>query len=234
MIGVGRIMPDAAERHIADDELRLRVDGPPAARRPRDPARRSLAGRPDLVRTCINCYVCVAQNFWDGTPVCAVNAELGHYDEGPIEPADVRRTVAVVGGGPGGMEAARVAALRGHRVTLFEKGAELGGTARFSSLTTPMNAELVRYLSTCDQGPRRRGAHRHRGHPRRRAGHRGRRRRGGHRRPTRAARRARCRPAPRALRRRPAGPAHRRRPGGPEAPVARTGASSSPSAAGPG
>jgi len=54
----------------------------------------------------------------------------------------------VIGGGPGGMEAARVAALRGHRVVLFERSKQLGGTARFSSLTTPMNAELVRYLST--------------------------------------------------------------------------------------
>ncbi len=147
VIGVGRIMPDAAERHLADGDLDYVSMGRQLLADAEIPAK-LLAGRPDLVRTCINCYVCVAQNFWDGTPVCAVNAELGHYDEGPIEPAAERRPVAVVGGGPGGMEAARVLALRGHRVTLFEKAAELGGTARFSSLTTPMNAELVRYLST--------------------------------------------------------------------------------------
>lgn len=147
VIGVGRIMPDAAERHIANGELDYVSMGRQLLADPDIPAK-LLADRPDTVRTCINCFVCVAQNFWDGTPVCAVNAELGHYDEGPVTPAEVRRAVAVVGGGPGGMEAARVAALRGHRVTLFEKGAELGGTARFSSLTTPMNAELVRYLST--------------------------------------------------------------------------------------
>jgi NADPH-dependent 2,4-dienoyl-CoA reductase/sulfur reductase-like enzyme len=106
------------------------------------------AGTPELVRTCINCFVCVAQNFWDGKPVCAVNAELGHYDEPPLQPADHPRHVVVVGGGPGGMEVARVAAARGHRVTLLERSKHLGGTARFSSLTTPMNAELVRYLSS--------------------------------------------------------------------------------------
>jgi NADPH-dependent 2,4-dienoyl-CoA reductase/sulfur reductase-like enzyme len=105
-----------------------------------------VEGRPDLVRTCINCFVCVAQNFWDGAPVCAVNAQLGHYDDEGPRPTDEPRHVVVVGGGPGGMEAARVAAGRGHRVTLLEKGSHLGGTARFSALTTPMNAELVRYL----------------------------------------------------------------------------------------
>ena len=142
-----RISPESGERHLRDGEMDFVAMGRQLLADPEIPAR-LLADRPDLVRTCINCYVCVAQNFWDGTPVCAVNAELGHTDEGPVEPAPVRRHVAVVGGGPGGMEAARVAALRGHRVTLLEKADELGGTARFSSLTTPMNAELVRYLST--------------------------------------------------------------------------------------
>ncbi len=150
VIAVGRIMPDAAEKHIAADEFDYVSMGRQLLADPDIPAK-LLARRPGMVRTCINCYVCVAQNFWDGTPVCAVNAELGHYDEGRIEPAEIRGHVVVVGGGPGGMEAARVAATRGHRVTLLEKSAELGGTARFSSLTTPMNAELVRYLSNAVQ-----------------------------------------------------------------------------------
>jgi 2,4-dienoyl-CoA reductase-like NADH-dependent reductase (Old Yellow Enzyme family)/pyruvate/2-oxoglutarate dehydrogenase complex dihydrolipoamide dehydrogenase (E3) component len=145
VIAVGRISPDAAERLIADGTCDFVSMGRQLLADPELP-RRLGEGRPDLVRTCINCFVCVAQNFWDGAPVCAVNARLGHYDEDEASPADRPRHVVVVGGGPGGMEAARVAAGRGHRVTLLEKGTHLGGTARFSALTTPMNAELVRYL----------------------------------------------------------------------------------------
>lgn len=147
VIAVGRIMPAQAESVLADGDCDFISMGRQLLADPELPAK-LLAGRPDAVRTCINCYVCVAQNFWDGTPICAVNAELGHYEEGTIVRADSVRTIAVIGGGPGGMEAARVAALRGHRVVLFERSKHLGGTARFSSLTTPMNAELVRYLST--------------------------------------------------------------------------------------
>jgi 2,4-dienoyl-CoA reductase-like NADH-dependent reductase (Old Yellow Enzyme family)/thioredoxin reductase len=147
VIAVGRILPDAAEKHLRAGDCDFVSMGRQLLADPDIPAK-LRADRADRVRTCINCFVCVAQNFWDGAPICAINAELGHYDEGPIPPADPRRTVAVIGGGPGGMETARVAALRGHRVTLLEKSPHLGGTARFSSLTTPMNAELVRYLST--------------------------------------------------------------------------------------
>jgi 2,4-dienoyl-CoA reductase-like NADH-dependent reductase (Old Yellow Enzyme family)/thioredoxin reductase len=146
VIAVGRILPDAAEDHLANGRCDFVSMGRQLLADPELP-NRLAAGRPDLVRTCINCFVCVAQNFWDGVPICAVNAELGHTEEGPLTPAATRRHVIVVGGGPGGMEAARVAATRGHRVTLLEKAAVLGGTARFSSLTTPMNAELVRYLT---------------------------------------------------------------------------------------
>lgn len=146
VIAVGRIMPDAAERLLGEGVCDFVSMGRQLLADPDLPARLA-EDRPDLVRTCINCYVCVAQNFWDGTPVCAVNAELGHYDEGPPSAAVTPRHVVVVGGGPGGMEAARVAAGRGHRVTLLERSEHLGGTARFSSLTTPMNAEVVRYLS---------------------------------------------------------------------------------------
>ena len=147
VIAVGRILPDAAEKHLKNGECDYISMGRQLLADPELPAK-LLSGTPERVRTCINCYLCVAQNFWDGAPICAINAELGHYDEGPITPATDRRRVVVVGGGPGGMEAARVAAMRGHSVTLVEKSPHLGGTARFSSLTTPMNAELVRYLST--------------------------------------------------------------------------------------
>ncbi|HND15153.1 MAG TPA: FAD-dependent oxidoreductase, partial [Pseudomonadales bacterium] len=56
------------------------------------------------------------------------------------------RRVLVVGGGPAGMEVARVAALRGHRVTLCEKGGALGGSVRLSAISYPPNGKLVRYF----------------------------------------------------------------------------------------
>ncbi len=146
VIAVGRIGPDDGERILVDGGADLIAMGRQLLADPDLPLRLA-AGRPDLVRPCINCFVCVAQNFWSARPVCAVNARLGHYDDPPAGPADFRRHIVVVGGGPGGMEAARVAAERGHRVTLLEKSRRLGGTALFSALTTPMNGELVRYLT---------------------------------------------------------------------------------------
>jgi 2,4-dienoyl-CoA reductase-like NADH-dependent reductase (Old Yellow Enzyme family)/thioredoxin reductase len=146
VMGVGRIMPDQAEALIAEGAMDYVCMGRQLLADP-DLGNRLAAGRPDLVRTCINCYVCVAANFFDAVPECAINAELGHYDRPDPAPASPTRHVVVVGGGPAGMEAARVAASRGHRVTLLEKAERLGGTAHFSSLTTPMNGELVRYLS---------------------------------------------------------------------------------------
>ena len=59
---------------------------------------------------------------------CAVNPSTGLERELVIEPAEKKKSVLVVGGGPGGMEAARVAALRGHEVALWEKGEALGGS----------------------------------------------------------------------------------------------------------
>jgi len=78
------------------------------------------------VRPCIGCN----QQGRGGRFGCAVNPAAGiesTYDEDDINAATVTRKVIVVGGGPGGMEAARVAALRGHDVILFEAAPELGG-----------------------------------------------------------------------------------------------------------
>lgn len=147
VIGVGRLVPEAAEQMLAAGEADFVSMGRQLLADP-DLVASLAAGRRDRVRPCINCYVCVEKNFFDATPCCAVNARLGRGELAGLAPADRPRRVVVVGGGPAGMEAARVAALRGHAVTLFEAGDRLGGTVRFSALTTPDNAPLIDWMAT--------------------------------------------------------------------------------------
>ena len=111
--------------------------------------RKTREGRTDDIFRCPACMVC---SDWLGTQlpsICALNPTAGREREMVIRPADARRTVVVIGGGPAGMEAARVAALRGHEVTLFEKDNELGGAVRFASKPPGMGeyAEIIRYFS---------------------------------------------------------------------------------------
>ncbi len=145
VIGVGRIDPAIGDAMIAAGEVDCIAMGRQLLADP-DTPQRLRSGRPDLVRPCINCFVCVAENFWDATPRCAVNARLGRPDAPEILRASEQRSIGIVGGGPAGLETARVAAQRGHKVTLYESAAALGGTARFSGVTTPINATLVEYL----------------------------------------------------------------------------------------
>jgi 2,4-dienoyl-CoA reductase-like NADH-dependent reductase (Old Yellow Enzyme family)/thioredoxin reductase len=96
---------------------------------------KSLAGKADEVRPCIGCnQACVAQVSTEhGHLECAVNPGNGHElyrGDAMLTPAPEPKTVLVVGGGPSGLEAARVAALRGHKVTLAEASPVLGGTLR--------------------------------------------------------------------------------------------------------
>jgi 2,4-dienoyl-CoA reductase-like NADH-dependent reductase (Old Yellow Enzyme family) len=99
---------------------------------------KSLAGKAEQVRPCIGCnQACVANAvyLWQGME-CAVNPGAGHeLERGDhcLTPATPRRKVMVVGGGPAGMEAARAAALRGHRVILSEAAPDLGGTLRLAA-----------------------------------------------------------------------------------------------------
>lgn len=79
------------------------------------------------IRRCIACCECLVTALLEGGLRCAINAEIGKEKEYQIKPAAKSKKVLVVGGGPGGMEAARVAALRGHKVTLVEKKSYLGG-----------------------------------------------------------------------------------------------------------
>jgi 2,4-dienoyl-CoA reductase-like NADH-dependent reductase (Old Yellow Enzyme family) len=85
-------------------------------------------GQADDIRRCIACNQCWGAISNDEPIACATNPVVGreHRFKG-LTPAKIQRHVVVIGGGPAGLEAARVAALRGHRVTLLEAESELGG-----------------------------------------------------------------------------------------------------------
>jgi 2,4-dienoyl-CoA reductase (NADPH2) len=156
VIAAGRIEPEAGDRLIREGKADVIAMGRQLLADP-ELAAKLAEGRAEDVRPCIYCYVCVAQPFFDRKVRCAVNpvaACEGEFAERLRTPAEPRRRVLVVGGGPAGMEAACVAALRGHEVVLCEKGAQLGGTLRFAALPYEPNRleqeatpDLVRELA---------------------------------------------------------------------------------------
>ena len=92
-------------------------------------------GELDRIRPCVACNVCIwSLQKANGDVKCFQNAALGYEKESRIEPARTKKRVVVVGGGPGGMEAARVARKRGHEVVLFEKAGQLGGQMLLASI----------------------------------------------------------------------------------------------------
>lgn len=144
VIAVGRVLPETAEEMIAGGECDFVAMGRQLLTDP-DLAGKLRSGRRATIRPCINCYVCVEQNFFDDPPRCAVNPALCNEGLETMAPVSMAGHVVVVGGGPAGMETARVARERGHRVTLVEAGDRLGGTAWFSQMTTPANGPFVEW-----------------------------------------------------------------------------------------
>ncbi len=144
VIAVGRIEPKDGERLIAENNCDFVAMGRQLLADPELP-NNLINNTPEKIRPCINCFVCVAQNFWNGEPVCAVNPRLGNYEE-IVEAPKKLKNIVVVGAGPAGLECARVASNRGHKVTILEQTGSLGGTALFSSLTTPKNGELINWF----------------------------------------------------------------------------------------
>ena len=108
-------------------------------------------GRVDDVRRCLGCLHCFEMRNRNKKLECRVNATLGReiIPEYQATPAEKRKKVLVVGGGPCGMEAARVAAERGHTVVLYEKGTQLGGLVPLAAIVkdceTPELLDFVRY-----------------------------------------------------------------------------------------
>lgn len=145
VIAVGRMLPDVSEKAIAAGKVDFAAMGRQLLADP-DLPKKLREGRAAEVRPCINCYLCVTENFFDDTPFCAVNPALGNERLLPLRPTSASKHVVVVGAGPSGMESARVLTERGHRVTIVDKSDRLGGTMWFSTMTTPDNERLLRWL----------------------------------------------------------------------------------------
>ncbi|NNC55751.1 MAG: NAD(P)-binding protein, partial [Pseudomonadales bacterium] len=146
VIAVGRIELDEAERGIAAGDFDLVAMGRKLLADPGLPGK-VMADKSADIRPCIYCYICVSQIFINQPLMCAVNPRLGQeYRDDLIASAGPGKKIIVIGSGPGGMEAARVLAERGHQVSLWEKDKDAGGTARIAALAYEPNGRLIRWL----------------------------------------------------------------------------------------
>jgi 2,4-dienoyl-CoA reductase (NADPH2) len=146
VIAVGRIHdPARAEQILADGRADFVAMGRPMLADP-ELAVKLQTGQADRVRRCISCENCIDAMEQRFSVDCAVNPRTGKERELALRPVPNGKRVVVIGGGPGGLEAARVAADRGHRVTLFERTAHLGGALVLASIVHPENEPFLRYL----------------------------------------------------------------------------------------
>ncbi len=138
------LQPDEAERIIDNHEadgitlVRALIADPEWVNKARE-------GRDEEIRACTGINQSCYGNLLQSMPInCVQNPAVGREDDlglGTMEPATTPKKVVVVGGGPGGLEAAWVAAARGHDVTLLERDAELGGAIRLAR-TLPGREEI--------------------------------------------------------------------------------------------
>lgn len=97
--------------------------------------RKLIEGREDDIRPCVGANYCLDRIYQGGLAFCLHNAATGREETMPqtIPPADQKKRITVVGAGPAGLEAARVAAERGHAVTVFEAADQPGGQIRLTA-----------------------------------------------------------------------------------------------------
>ncbi|MDY7033630.1 MAG: FAD-dependent oxidoreductase [Thermodesulfobacteriota bacterium] len=134
VIAIGMMTPEAGEAVVEEGMADLISFGRGLLCDP-EIANKAKEGRVDDIVPCIACMRCLQEMIFKLSPLmCSVNAALGREKESEIKPAEKKKKVMVVGGGPAGVQAARVAALRGHDVSLYEKDEEIGGQMRQASV----------------------------------------------------------------------------------------------------
>ncbi|EGV44881.1 FAD-dependent oxidoreductase [Bizionia argentinensis JUB59] len=141
---VGRIIdPEMAESVLESGKADMIGLGRPLLADP-DWINKTAAGNACDIRRCISCNRGCTDNIQNRAFVaCVLNAENGFEETRIITPAEVKKNVVVIGGGPSGLEAARVAAKKGHWVTLFEKETRLGGQLNIADVP-PRKREMHR------------------------------------------------------------------------------------------
>jgi len=142
VIAVGRInTPELAEEILSSGKADFVAMGRALIADPMLPLK-AMQGRTDEIRPCISCNAgCIDRLGKQLSVKCVQNPFVGEADEDYFTPAGVVKRIAVLGGGPAGLEVARIAAKRGHKVTVFEKN-EVGSQIKIASCP-PQKAGLM-------------------------------------------------------------------------------------------
>jgi NADPH-dependent 2,4-dienoyl-CoA reductase/sulfur reductase-like enzyme len=156
VIGVGRIKTlQEAETLLREKKVDLVAMGRAHIA---DPELLQKARNGGNIRPCIACNQGCIGRLYNGFAItCLVNARVGReYELRFLGKATASKKIAVIGGGPGGMEFARVASSRGHKVTLFEKDKELGGRFRIAAIA-PKKGEINEFIDYLSRSLREQG-----------------------------------------------------------------------------
>ncbi len=154
MMAFRQFLPDIPEKAIAGKQIDFWEMCRPMIADPELPLK-AREGREDEIIPCVACNLCFSRLYYHQPIMCTVRPSLGREGEKDwgyygFSPAEKRKKVVIVGGGPSGLQCAVVAAGRGHRVTVYEKENSLGGSLLLASKVDDGAVELLRPVKTLE------------------------------------------------------------------------------------